>query len=200
MANVVDKQIAVARVWADALFNLASAAGRDDEMLAELEGLVEVADAEPRLIELLASPLIDDRTKEGLIERLLRGQASDLLVDALQVMRTKGRLGLIRAVARVYREGWLKRKNHVEVKVRTAVPLSDELRQELRLTAAERTNRHPILVEKVDPALLGGIVIVIGDHKYDGTVLRELERLESLILARASRELISGKSYFTEGA
>ena len=200
MANVIDKQIAVARVWADALFNLASAAGRDDEMLAELEGLVEVADAEPRLIELLASPLVDDRTKEGLIEKLLRGQGSDLLVDALQVMREKGRLGLIRAVARVYREGWLKRKNHVEVRVKTAVPLSDELRQELRLAAAERTNRHPILVEKVDPDLLGGIVIVIGDHKYDGTVLRELERLESLILARASRELISGKSYFTEGA
>jgi F-type H+-transporting ATPase subunit delta len=199
VASLVDKQVAVARVWADALFTLAAGAGKDDDLRAELEELVALIDAEPRLGRLLASPLVDDDAKARLIERMLRGKASDLLVDALQILRRKGRLDLVRAVAQVYREEWLRRKNHVEVRVATAVPLTDDLRQELRLAAAERTNRHPILVETVDPQLLGGVVIRIGDQKYDGSVARELERLESLVLARASLELLSGKSYFTEG-
>lgn len=198
MANVIDKQVAVARVWSEALFVLAEAQGRDDELLAELEDLVALLDAEPRLRGIFASPLVEDAVKERLVERLLRGSASDLLVDALQVMRRKGRLDLVRAVAQTYREGWLDRKNHVEVRVTTAIPLSDDLRQELRLSSAERTNRHPILVETVDPRLLGGIVIRIGDHKYDGSVAHELERFESILAARASLELLSGKSYFTE--
>lgn len=199
MANTVDKQLAVARVWSDALASLAVATGRDSETLAELEELAAQVDAVPRLRELFASPLIDDGLKSRLIERLLRGTFSDLLVDALQVMRRKKRLDVLSAVAKVYREGWLRRANQVEVRVTTAVPLSDELRAELRLTAAERTNRRPVLVERVDAAVLGGIVVEIDDFKFDGTVAREVERFESLILARASLELISGKSYFIEG-
>ena len=201
MANVVDKQIAVARVWADALFNLASAAGRDDEMLAELEGLVEVADSEPRLIELLVSPLVDDRTKEGLIEKLLRGKASDLVVDTLQVMRRKGRLGLTRALIRAYRELWMKRRNQVEARVASAVPLDDAqraaLRAELAKALAYRSGREPVLVERVDPELLGGLVISVGDIKLDSTVANELARLGAGLMARAADELLSDKSYVT---
>ena len=199
MANIIDKQIAVARVWARALHVLAAEAGKDDEICAELEELVALAEAVPSMRELFDSPLVPDASKERLIEQILRGTLSDLLVDTLHIMRRKGRLDLVRALARVYREDWLKRKNHVEVRVATAVPLTDELRQELRLTAAERTNRHPILVEKVDPGLLGGIVITIGDHKFNGSVLKEIERFESIVLERATAELLSGKSYFTEG-
>ena len=81
----------------------------------------------------------------------------------------------------------------------SAVALSEALREALRLAAAERTNRQPILVERVDPELLGGLVVAIGDEKIDCSVSTELEKMEVALRDRASRELLSGKSYFTEG-
>ncbi|MGH7336734.1 MAG: ATP synthase F1 subunit delta [Myxococcota bacterium] len=197
MATDRSQQAAVARVWADALVELAAAAKSEDELLDELTSLVELLDGNADLDRMLSSPLVDDEAKRALLEKALRGRASDLLVDALQVLRRKGRLGLVRAVATAYREEWMRRRNRVEVKVTSAIALSDDVRQEIRLAAAERTNQHPVLVERVDPALLGGLVVEIGDDKFDSSVARSLARLEEALLARASSELLSGKSYFT---
>lgn len=199
MAGAREKDLAVARVWADSLFALAAESGREDELSGELEGLAELLDRQPPLANLLESPAIDTEAKRALLEKALRGRASDLLVDALQVMRRKGRLVLLRAVAQTYRAEWLARRHKVEVRVTSAVALSEPLREALRLAAAERTNRQPILVERVDPELLGGLVVAIGDEKIDCSVSTELEKMEVALLDRASRELLSGKSYFTEG-
>ena len=199
MAGAREKDLAVARVWADSLFALAAESGSEDELLGELEGLVELLDRQPTLANLLESPAIDTEAKRALLEKALRGRSSDLLVDALQVMRRKGRLVLLRAVAQTYRAEWLARRHKVEVRVTSAVALSEALREALRLAAAERTNRQPILVERVDPELLGGLVVAIGDEKIDCSVSTELEKMQVALLDRASRELLSGKSYFTEG-
>jgi F-type H+-transporting ATPase subunit delta len=198
MASIVAKYAAVAQVWGGSLLALAAEAGREDELRDELVDLVALLDAEPRLDQLMASPLVDDGAKRQLIEKVLRGRASDLLVDALQVMRRKGRLDLVRVVATAYQEAWMRLRNRVEVEVTSAVPLDDALRAEIRLAAAERTNRQPLLVEHVDPALLGGMVVEIGDEKIDGSIRRQLERIQESLLARASRELLSGKSYVIE--
>lgn len=200
MAGGIERQAGVAAVWADAVVRLAAETGREDELRAELEGLVALLDREGDLEALLASPIVDDEAKRQLLERALRGRASDLLVDALQVMRRKGRLDLLRAVASAYRTEWLRRRNRVEVQVTSAVPLDETLREEVRRAAARRSGREPVLVEKVDPHLLGGLVVRIGDDKFDGSVARELDRLEESLLERASRELQAGTSYFEETA
>jgi len=200
MASGIEQQAAVAKIWSESLAKLAVAAGREDELLAELEELIELLDRQPDFESLLSSPIVDREAKRRLLESLLRGKASDLLVDTLQVMRRKGRLDLLRALAAAYREDWLRRRDRVEVRVVSAVPLDDALRVALRDAAARRTGREPILVESVEPAILGGLVVTIDDDKFDGSVARELTRLEEDLLARASSELHAGKSYFEETA
>lgn len=200
MAGGTERQAGVAAVWASAIVALAAEAGREDEVRDELDGLVALLDRDPDVEALLASPIVADETKRRLLERALRGRTSDLLVDALQVMRRKGRLDLLRAVAAAYRAEWLRRRHRVEVRVASAVPLGDELREEVRRAAARRSGREPVLVETVEPQLLGGLVVRIGDDKFDGSVATELARLEESLLERASRELQAGKSYFEETA
>jgi F-type H+-transporting ATPase subunit delta len=200
MAGGIERQARVAAVWSDAVARLAAESGREDELLAELEGLVAMLDRASGLEPLLTSPIVDDDAKRALLERAFRGRASDLFVDLLQVMRRKGRLDLVRALAAAYRGEWLRRRHRVEVRVTSAVPLSAALRDELRQAIARTTDREPVLVESVDPALLGGLVVRIDDEKFDGSVARELARLEETLLARASHELHAGKSYFEETA
>ena len=193
-----DKHAAVAQVWAEALIALAVEAGSADELLAELESLVELLDRRSDLDRILTSPAVADAAKRDLIEKSFRGRASDLLVDALQVMRAKRRLELVRAILGGYRAAWLDLRRRVEVRVTSAVPLSAELRQALAEAAGRRAGREPIVIEQIDPALLGGIIVAIGDDKFDASVSSRLARLRRDLLERGSNELIAGKGYFTE--
>ena len=105
------------------------------------------------------------------------------------------------SLLRAYRELWMKRRNQVEARVASAVPLDDAqraaLRAELAKALAYRSGREPVLVERVDPELLGGLVISVGDIKLDSTVANELARLGAGLMARAADELLSDKSYVT---
>jgi len=198
MAGGQEEQAGLARIWSASIAALAVEAGRDDEIADELESVVELFDSSPDVEALLTSPVIDDEKKRALIEKALRGRASDLLVDALQVMREKDRLDILRAVAKAYRTEWLGRRRRIEVRVVTAVPLTDELREALRRAASKRTGMEASLDERVDPSLLGGLVVTIDDQKFDDSVSRELDLIEERLLARASHELHSGKTYFEE--
>jgi len=198
MAAGWEKRAAVAAVWAESLMELASPAGREDEIHEELQGLALLLDREPRIEALLATPLIDQDHKRRILEESLRGRASDLLVDTLEVMRRKGRLDLVVDLGRAFHQQWLVRRGRVEVRVATAAPLSEALRHDLADAVRRRTGREATLVERVDPDLIGGLVVAFGDEKFDDSVASELGRIEQDLLDRAARELAAGNSYLTE--
>jgi F-type H+-transporting ATPase subunit delta len=193
-----EKHMGLARVYGDALLTLAAARGEEDEVWESLEGLATAIEDQPDFELFLDSPLVDDAEKRAFLERLLRGRTPDLLVDGLQVVRRKGRLGLLRAIARAYREAWMRLRKKVEVDVVTAVPLAEELRRTIAAAASRRSGREAVLRERVEPDLLGGLVVKIGDEKFDASVARELAILEQRLLARASAEILSGKEYMDE--
>jgi len=195
MAASRDKERSLARIYAEAM--LAAAAGGEQAFVDDLDALVGLLDRDPAFEAVLANPLINAAGKRALIEKALRGQLGDTLVDGLQVMRKKGRLGLVRELARAVHELWLARQGKVEVRVTSAVPLSPALREDLIRAAAQRIGKQPVLVERVDPKLLGGLVVRARDGKFDSSILRTLARIEAELLERASNELLSGKSYVT---
>lgn len=195
MAASQDKERSLARIYAEAM--LVAAAGAEQAFVDDLDGLVGLLDRDPAFEAVLANPLINAAGKRALIDKALRGQLGDILVDGLQVMRKKGRLGLVRELARAVHEIWLARQGKVEVRVTSAVPLSPALREDLVRAAAQRIGKQPVLVERVDPKLLGGLVVRARDGKFDSSVARTLARIEAQLLERASNELLSGKSYVT---
>lgn len=195
MAASQDKERSLARIYAEAM--LAAAAGAEPAFVDDLDALVGLLDRDPAFEAVLANPLIDAAGKRKLIEKALRGKLGDTLVDGLQVMRRKGRLGLLRELARAVHEIWLERQGKVEVRVTSAVPLTPALREDLIRAAAQRIGKQPVLVERVDPKLLGGLVVRARDGKFDSSVARTLGRIEAELLERASYELLSGKSHVT---
>jgi F-type H+-transporting ATPase subunit delta len=199
MASSKAAEQSLARVWSDAVFSLAASRGVEDGVLEEWRGLVELLDRDSGLEAVLASPLVNNEEKRLLIEKGFRGKASDLFVDSLQVLRSKDRLGLLRFIAIAFREAWMASKNQVGVSVTSAVPLTPELRQSLVAAASKFAGREAQLVEKVDPRVLGGLVVRIGDDKFDDSVLRELELLLAAFAARGSQELYRIQEYINNG-
>ena len=74
----------------------------------------------------------------------------------------------------------------------SAVPLTDEQRRRLAAAIEGGTGLSPTLVERVDPAILGGLVVRLGDRKADASVATRLNNLSEALRARASRQLRSG--------
>jgi F-type H+-transporting ATPase subunit delta len=192
VATQDNERLAIGRVWSQALLELAASTGEEGALDAELAGLVELLDRQPAFEAFLSGPVADDEAKRAVLERALRGKASDLLVDALQVLRRKKRLDILRAVATTYRQAWLARQGRVPVEVTTAAPLTAESRAELQRAADRLTGKTAEISARVDPELLGGMVLRWGDQRFDTSLSAELGRLGDIFLERASRELQSG--------
>jgi F-type H+-transporting ATPase subunit delta len=198
MATVDDRDLAHGRVYADAMFDLAEAGGQGDALLEELQQVVALADAEPNLGLFFGSPFVDEEARARVIETLFRGKASDLLVDSLQVINRNGRLGLLRAIVEAYRLEHRARRGLVDVVVRTAVPLSDRLRARLVEVLTGVIKTQPALIERVEPSLLGGMVVEVAGWKYDASVANRLQGLSEALQARASEETLRGTAYVAE--
>jgi F-type H+-transporting ATPase subunit delta len=83
----------------------------------------------------------------------------------------------------------------MDVHVRTAVPLTAPLREQLIQALAASTSRKPALIEHVDPAVIGGLVVEVEGRKIDASVASRLHHLSAALLARAAREIHSGRAY-----
>jgi len=198
MANVDDRDLAIGRLYAAAMLALGEERGEGDALLEELQDLVAFLDQNPKIEAFLASPLVDVEGRARVIEELFRGRASDLLVDSLQVINRKGRIGQIRAIAEAYRQALRDRRGWVDAEVRTAVPLSAELRARLADAVAEFTGKQPTLIERIDPSLIGGMVVEVEGKKIDASLASRLRAMSEALLARAAREMHSGRAYVAE--
>lgn len=195
-----EQEIAVARIYARSALALAEEQDATQSLLDELEELVKQLDREPALERFLSSPLVETGERQQTLDRLFEGQMSEVLLDTLQVMNRKGRSGLVRSLALAYRQEFEDRTGRVTVSVRTAVALTENLRQQLLAATSRFTGREASLVETVDESLIGGMILRVGDRKIDSSVAKELRQLENQFLDRASQESQNDGAYFVDSS
>lgn len=195
-----EQEIAIARVYAQAALSLAEGRGQAEEVLTELEGLLSLMDRDPAFESFLGSPLVEAQERKAALDRMGRGQINEILLDTLQVMNNKGRSGLVRALVEAYRQEYEELRGQVRVRVQTAVPLTDALRQQLQSAVSSYTGKTAKLEESVEPSLIGGLVVQVADRRIDTSVVKEIRGLEQRLLDRASHEIHSGTAYFEEAS
>ncbi|NJL30077.1 MAG: ATP synthase F1 subunit delta [Thermoanaerobaculia bacterium] len=190
MARLNEKEVAVARVYSRSMLDLATERGEEESLLEELSGLRSYVESDSAIEHFFTSPLIDEAERRTKLEKLLRGHASDLLADSLQVLNQHGRLGILPTIVETYRLEYQERHGHVDVRVSSAVPLADDVRDQLRQTVARLVGREPDLVEEIDPSLIGGMVVRVGDRKIDASVAKDLRELRARLEERAVEEVL----------
>jgi len=183
----------IARVYAAALLEAAEDKGIADPLQESFDSLVgnplRQSDDAADPAALMASTAIPRARKTEVIERLFRGKTDDLFVNFLLVLNEHNRLDILRPVAAMYRELRDKLRKRVRVVVRSAVPLADDQREQVKELARDRFRLDPVLVEQVDPDLLGGLQLQVGDQLIDMSVRSRLEDLRQKLLARSSYEI-----------
>ena len=190
----------IAKVYATALLDTAAKHADADTVLAELEALVrEVFAQEPRLEMFLSSAAIGRHARHASLQKIFSGRVSATFMNFLQVLNDHERLNLIRPILSAATEMHDERSRRLRVVVASAVPLPDDVRTRLEKSVRTYFHLEPVLIPHIDPALLGGLKIRIGDMQYDASVRNRLDTLRDQILARSSHEIQSRRDRFSTG-
>jgi F-type H+-transporting ATPase subunit delta len=177
----------IARVYAEALLDAADKSNQTDQVLEELGSLVEdVFRADPQFEAFLASGAISRKPKAQVIHRSFDGKASDTFRNFLLVINDHQRLDLIRGILKAARELRDERAGRLPVQVTSATPLPDDQRERLLQELRTKYQKEPVITLRVDPALLGGLVVRVGDWLYDASVRARLENIRKQLIARGS--------------
>jgi F-type H+-transporting ATPase subunit delta len=188
----------LARSYAVALLNAAEKDGQAEEVLDELDAIrAFVAENFPTFAVMMGSPVRGTADKDRIIVTAFEVHALPLSVRFLRVLNRHGRLELLGPAVRLARTTWDLRQNRRAVTVRSAVPLGDAQRDALRDRLARSLNATPVLHLEVDPALIGGLVVQVGDDVYDASVRKSLEQLRQRLIEGKTHEIQSRRDHFS---
>jgi F-type H+-transporting ATPase subunit delta len=190
--------LALGDVYAGALLQSADEAGQTGEVAQELDELIALMDRDQDFDLFLTADTVDDDPRRDSLERIFRGRMNDLLLNLLQVLNNRRRLGLLRAVARCVQLRMEARRHQQEVTVRSAQPLTDSLREQIKRSVSECIGKEALLIEEVAPELIGGLVLQIGDVQVDASVATRLQTLYRRLIERATAEVHEGQRYVVE--
>ena len=169
----------VARRYAGALFDIAEKAGRADQAAQELSELIGIIEGHPDLKHVLETPTVPASAKKEILSALLAkvGRVSDEVSRLVLMLADRDRLSVLRELQAAYTVRLQEAQRIVPAEVVTATPLSEATRSSLLKALGTATGRTVTLKERVDPAIMGGIIARVGSMVFDGSVSRQLERL-----------------------
>ncbi len=174
----------LARVYAQAALN--AAGDKEDEVLEELQGVVtEVLDKFPEMEEVFASALVSQEEKLGILDRVFGSQISATTLSFLKVLTKHDRLGVLRQVVRVAGQLWQERSNRVPVQLELAIELDASLHAEIVRSLHDSLGIDPVVTTTINPDLIAGFVVRVGDKVYDASTRTSLERSRQAMVHRA---------------
>lgn len=183
---------ALARVYAQSLFELAQQQGGQgaiESTLGELEDIMDLARADGAFSEFLSSRILPAADRAKSLSKIFKGRASDLTLNFLQVLNEKGRLGHLPAVAAAYDQIVQNAFGRIEVDVYTAAPISADELNLIRDRLKRALGKEPIVHPYTDNSMIGGLKLQIGDQLIDASVATSLRKLKDRLTLEGSEKV-----------
>jgi F-type H+-transporting ATPase subunit delta len=170
--------------YANALADVVLAQGAADPAVKQLSDFAAAFGESAELRNVLANPEVRLESKHKVIEKIAaRLGASKIIRNFLFVVADHQRTHLLPEIVTQFEEVIRRRQGIAEAEVSSAMELSAAQKKELAQTLARLTGQKVELNYSLDPALLGGAVVRIGDTVYDGSVRSRLNELRARLMA-----------------
>ena len=165
--------------YAAALYALADENRTLDTVVQQMHDLGRMIDASADFRRLLESPLLDIKTATAASQALLTQEGFGKEVrDFVGVIAVNRRLRVLREIVNAFAALVAERRGIITAHVASAHPLNDVQRQQLRARLIEAGYGNVNIQERVEPDLLGGLVVRIGARLYDTSLKSRLQRLQ----------------------
>ncbi len=172
----------VGKRYAIALFNAALAEDLLDQVHGDMTSFGKLLEGEPGLWRFLLSLRVTADEKRELIMKAIGDRASGLFVKFLLLLIDKKRTAHFDEIARAFVSLYEDHMGVVEVRVVTAVPLDAELERKAKDVVERRTGKKVKLEKKVEPGIIGGMIMFIENQVFDGSIRNRLGDLGTALL------------------
>jgi F-type H+-transporting ATPase subunit delta len=174
------------RMYARALFEAAREQGRLEPVRDELSDVAAAVESVPELRAVLENPELEPTVKASVLVDMLGGEADALVRNFVRLLAEKGRAADLPEIAREYDALVAAEQRILSVELTTAYTLSDPEAADIVQKIEHASGRPVEATRKVDPELIGGIVLQAGSMRLDASVRGRLQRLrQELTTARS---------------
>jgi len=199
VAGQLETAHVVADIYAEALLAAAQQQDQADALAEEFAELIQYLRGDETFVRFLESAVVDEDNRRESLRRIFgHERLSHLLSNFLLVLNDRGRLPLLSAVYESYRRHLDVLRGRQDVHVTTAVALTVEQRRQVQQAVSRTIEREAILVERVEPSLLGGLVLEMANRRMDASIRHRLDELAEHIRRSGMREVQAGRRSLAE--
>lgn len=164
--------------YAKSLIDLAIEKTQLEQVFADMKWLQEACKSNRDLVNLLRSPIINGETKKKILDAITNGRVSEITAAFIRLLISKGRESNLPEITTAFIAAYKEKKNIQTIKLTTAAPVSDAVRNAI-VDQIKKTGgyQNVEVEEKVDPELIGGFVLQVGDKLVDASVAYDLKAI-----------------------
>ncbi|MBL4606034.1 MAG: ATP synthase F1 subunit delta [Flavobacteriaceae bacterium] len=163
--------------YAKAILNLAKDRKVETEVNADLQLIASTISENADLMAMLNSPVIKASDKKNVLNELFTGKTNSISIGLFNLLEENKRMNMLLTIAKQYSIIYDHYKRIQVAKVTTAVPLTKELETKIMTKIVELTGNKASLENIVNPTILGGFVLRVGDVQYDASISNHLNEL-----------------------
>lgn len=173
----------VAKRYADALFQLALEKDKADEFVSQLSVILDVFQENEKSIQFLSHPRVDEAEKMKFIDEVFQS-ADRAIINTLKVLIQRQRITNVTSILEHFIALYNEENKIAVATVHSVRELSDTEKADFEASFKKLINKNKIQIENiVDPSLIGGMRIRVGNTIYDGSISNKLERIRSNIVS-----------------
>lgn len=172
----------VAFRYAKSLLDLAQERGITDTVAADMQLFSQTVQENRGLVLALQSPVVKHYKKLEILKALFKDRVNPVTFSIFEILARKNREALLPAIAEEFQRQYDELRGIQKAQVTSAVPLTDAQRKALTDEVARATHRTVQLQERLDPKLIGGYVLRVGDRQIDASIRSRLNELRVAFL------------------
>ncbi|WP_422447961.1 F0F1 ATP synthase subunit delta [Thermoanaerobacterium sp. DL9XJH110] len=173
---------AVAAVYAEALFSVAREMQKIEDFKNQLWLISHLLKSDLSFRFFLTHPGISREDKKNVIREALAQKISQEMLNFIFFIIDKNRQNILQEIFGEYSNLYRKYREERYARVVTAVPLTEEEREQLKAKLDGLFNTHVVIENIVDPQIIGGVMIRMGFQVIDGTIGAQLDRLKAMMV------------------
>lgn len=172
--------------YARALFSIAAREKKVEQWLKELDAITPFLEPKSRFLHICASPQLDQKSKIEFIENCLGKDGDRQLVDFYIFLLRKRRLQCLLEIVTEYQRLAGQELGSMAIRLITSAPIDEEAERKLQTILEEKLQKKICLKKEIDPTLISGGILMIGNRRIDSSLRGRLQRLRKYLLRGTS--------------
>ena len=173
--------------------------GNTKQLLEELSAVAEAVSNQPSLANTLQSPQIGAEEKVNLVGRIFEKKVSAPLLNFLKVVVGKDRFDCVPAISAAAKQLNDEKSGEVQATVTTAEKIDKSAKEEIANQLSKKLGKKVKLDSVIDPSIVGGVVVRVGDTVYDNSVVGQLQQVRQRAMEKAAEAIREKLDRFATG-